>query len=152
MSSVCAQCGRASGKRIVTSTEDSLQRVCDCMWNVETEILKTSELNHRSRNERNEVRCGRLSPTRPVSLMIGERIRTFPFSVGLKRSPPPPGRNTRTFGYFEVIFTKYIKKNIGLLARAYSAVQQLSVNISPMIILSKSKSQGKDSWNVTRRN
>lgn len=65
---------------------------------------------------------------------------------------PPPERNTSTFSYLEVIFTKYIKKNIGLLALAYSTVQQLSVNISPMIILSKSKSQGKDSRNVTRRN
>ena len=64
----------------------------------------------------------------------------------------PPARNTSTFSYLEVIFTKYIKKNIGLLARAYSTVQQLSVNISTMIILSKSKSQGKDSRNVTRRN
>lgn len=60
-----------------------------------------------------------------------------------------PKGNTSTFSYLEVIFTKYIKKNIGLLALAYSADQQLSVNISPMIILSKSKSQGKDSWNVT---
>jgi hypothetical protein len=31
------------------------------------------------------------------------------------------------------------------------STQQLSVNISAMIILSKSK-WGKDSWNVTRRN
>lgn len=57
-----------------------------------------------------------------------------------------------TFSYTEVIFTKYIKKYIGLLAPAWSKVTQLSGNISPVIRLSKSKSRGKDSQNVTRHN
>lgn len=90
------------------------------------------------------------------------KVNKLKAPFGFRQYPPhhsvalnltlPPERNTSTFSYSEVIFTKYIKKNIGLLALAYSTVQQLSVNISSMIILSKSKSQGKDSWNVTRSN
>lgn len=70
----------------------------------------------------------------PTHLTLSDRNSPLS-SVGLKLSFPK--RNTSTFSYLEVIFTKYIKKNIGLRALAYSTVQQLSVNISPMIIVLK---------------
>lgn len=71
-------------------------------------------------------------------------------SVGLKVAYP--WKKCQHLELHRGYIYKIYKEKYRVTVQAYSPVKQLLVNVSPMIILSKSTSLGKDSRNVTRHN